>query len=74
VIKKSYEEFKTEIKSDDSTESIVDDFMSDDFERFYKFFDMKEQFNRAYLAQFNLTIKELASTNWFKTQIEQILL
>jgi recombinational DNA repair ATPase RecF len=72
--RKTYEEFKTEIKPDDSTKSIVDDFMSDDFERFYKFFDMKEQFNRISLAPFNLTVKELASTNWFKKQIEQILL
>lgn len=71
--RKTYEEFKTDINLDDSTESIVDDFMSEDFERFYKFFDMKEHFNRSYLAQFNLTIKELSSTNWFKTQIEQIL-
>lgn len=72
--RKTYEEFKIDIKPDDSTKSIVDDFMSDDFERFYKFFDMKEQFSRSYLAQFNLTIKGLASTNWFKKQIEQILL
>lgn len=71
--RKTYEEFKTDIKLDDSTKSIVDDFISDDFERFYKFFDVKEQFNRAYLAPFNLTVKELSSTNWFKTQIEKIL-
>lgn len=71
--RKTYEEFKTEIKLDDLTESIVDDFMSEDFERFYKFFDMKQQFNRSYLTQFNLTIRGLSSTEWFKTQIEQIL-
>jgi AAA ATPase domain len=71
--RKTYEEFKTDIKQDESPKSIVDDFVSDDFERFYKFFDMKDQFNRSYLAEFNLTIKELSSTNWFKTQIEKIL-
>jgi RecF/RecN/SMC N terminal domain len=71
--RKTYEEFKTDIQQDESPKSIVDDFVSDDFERFYKFFDMKDQFNRSYLAQFNLTIKALSSTNWFKTQIEKIL-
>lgn len=74
--RKTYEEFKTDFIDKDikNCKEIVDDFMSDDFERFYKFFDMKEQFNRSYLAQFNLTIKGLASSNWFKKQIEQILL
>ena len=71
--RKTYEEFKTDIKQDESPKSIVDDFVSDDFERFYKFFDMKDQFNRSYLTQFNLTIKELSCTNWFKKQIEHIL-
>ena len=71
--RKTYEEFKTDVKQDESPKNIVDDFVSDDFERFYKFFDMKDQFNRSYLAQFNLTIKELSSTTWFKMQIEKIL-
>jgi hypothetical protein len=70
--RKTYEEFKIDFKPE-STDKIVDDFMSDDFERFYKFFDMKEQFNRVYLAPFNLTTQRLASTNWFKSQIEQLL-
>jgi hypothetical protein len=73
--RKTYEEFKTDFmeKEIKNYEGIVDDFVSDDFERFYKFFDMKDQFNRSYLAQFNLTIKALSSTKWFKTQIEKIL-
>lgn len=70
--RKTYEEFKTDFKPE-STDKIVDDFMSNEFNRFYKFFDMKEQFNRASLAPFNLTTQRLASTNWFKSQIEQLL-
>ncbi|NBB30720.1 ATP/GTP-binding protein [Cellulophaga sp. BC115SP] len=70
--RKTYEEFKTGLKPE-STNSIVDDFVSDEFERFYKFFDMKEQFNRTSLAPFNLTTQRLAGTNWFKSQIEQLL-
>jgi hypothetical protein len=46
--------------------------MSDEFERFYKFFDMKEQFNRSFLSPFNIKIKDLSSTQWFKEQIEKI--
>ncbi len=70
--RKTYEEFKTDLKPE-STNSIVDDFVSDEFERFYKFFDMKEQFNRSFLSSFNLKIKDLSSTQWFKTQIEKII-
>lgn len=70
--RKTYEEFKTDLKPE-STDSIVDDFVSDNFERFYKFFDMKEQFNRSFLSPFNLKIKDLSNTQWFKTQIEKII-
>lgn len=69
--RKTYEEFKIDFKPE-STDKIVDDFMSDEFERFYKFFDMKEQFNRSFLSPFNIKIKDLSSTQWFKEQIEKI--
>lgn len=72
--RQSYEEFKTEPKLNyKETNTIVDDLLSDDFERFYKFFDMKEQFDKSYLAAFNIEQKKLVTTNWFKTQIQTIL-
>ena len=72
--RQSYEEFKTNDKlRDANTDSIVDDFKSDEFERFYKFFDMKAQFNKTYLSPFNLKKESLVKTKWFKTQIQNII-
>ena len=72
--RQTYEEFKTEPKLNyKDTNDIVDDLMSDDFERFYKFFDMKEQFDKTYLSTLNIDKQHLASTLWFKQQIQTIL-
>ncbi len=71
--RKTYEEFKTDDLQDEDTISIVDDFKSDDFEKFYKFFDMKKDFNKSTLARFNLSTEKLCQTKWFKDQIASIL-
>ena len=71
--RKTYEEFKTDDLQDEGTISIVDDFKSDDFEKFYKFFDMKKDFNKSTLARFNLSTEKLCQTKWFKDQIASIL-
>ncbi|MGM9507113.1 AAA family ATPase [Larkinella sp. GY13] len=72
--RQTYEEFKTDEKlKDKSIDFIIDDFKSDEFERFYKYFDMKVQFNRAILTAFNLDKKRLVQTSWFRQQIEKIL-
>lgn len=71
--RQTYEEFKVDVKKDSSTDSIVDDLRSDDFARFYKFFDMKDQYNKSYLKIFNLDKKRLVQTRWFRRQIEEIL-
>ena len=72
--RQSYEEFKTEQKSNSKeTNHIVDDLMSNDFERFYKFFDMKEQFDKTSLAVLNIDKQKLIKTTWFKEQIANIL-
>ena len=47
--------------------------MSDDFEKFYKFFDMKEQFDKTSLAPLNIEKQKLVTTTWFKEQIIDIL-
>lgn len=60
---------------------IVASLKSNDFETFYKFFDMagkrdkgfKKSFNREFLSDLNLDKETLAKTNWFKTQLSQIL-
>jgi hypothetical protein len=46
---------------------------SDELERFYKYFDMKEQFDKSILAPFNLKKEDLVQTNWFKQQIQLVL-
>lgn len=72
--RQTYEEFKTNPKfKDKEVESIVADLESDDLERFYKYFDMKEQFDKSYLAPFNLKKEDLVRTNWFNLQIQKIL-
>ena len=72
--RQTYEEFKTNEKlRDKDTNTIVDDFRSNDFERFYKFFDMKGQFDKVYLQKFNIKKETLVTTKWFKTQIKEIL-
>ena len=70
---RSYEELKTGDVMDKTPDSIVDDLQSDEFERFYKFFDMKDGFNKTYLTRFNLDKKQLVQTAWFRQQIETIL-
>ena len=72
-IRKSYEELKTDDMMDKKSNSIVDNLQSDDFERFYKYFDMKDGFNKVMLAPFNLDKKSLVQTAWFRKQIETIL-
>lgn len=72
--RQSYEEFKTDPKlKDKEIDNLIDDFESDDFERFYKYFDMKEQFNKSSISILNLSKEKLVQTSWFKQQIENIL-
>lgn len=72
--RQNYEEFKTDDKlKDKDVNNIVNDFKSEEFERFYKYFDMKQQFQKTYLQDLNLSKETLVKTNWFKKRIEDIL-
>jgi AAA15 family ATPase/GTPase len=72
--RQNYEEFKTHSKfKDKEVDAIVADLESNDLERFYKYFDMKEQFDKSILAPFNLKKEDLVQTNWFKQQIQLVL-
>jgi AAA15 family ATPase/GTPase len=72
--RQTYEEFKTndKLKSND-LESIGEDLESNELERFYKFFDMKDQFNKSSIAKLNLSKEKLVSTKWFRTKIQEII-
>ena len=70
----NYEEFKTDEKLRDKTpDSIIEDLASDEFDRFYKYFDMKEEFKKQTLAAMLPGRERLVSTQWFRTQIEALL-
>jgi hypothetical protein len=72
--RQNYEEFKTHPKfKDKEVDAIVADLESNELERFYKYFDMKEQFDKSSLASFNLKKEDLVQTNWFKQQIQLVL-
>ena len=72
--RQNYEEFKTNPKvKDKEVDAIVADLESDELECFYKYFDMKEHFDKSILAPFNLKKEDLVQTNWFKQQIQLVL-
>lgn len=71
--RRNYEEFKGENENlkDMDNKEIVDDFFSNSFEKFYKFYDMKK--NKEHYSKFNLSEEKLVKTKWFKKQIASIL-
>jgi hypothetical protein len=72
--RKTYQEFKTDEKLRDSdVESIIQDLASDDIECFYKFFSMKSEIDKSYLASLQLSPERLVQTEWFKKQLANIL-
>ena len=72
--RQNYEEFKTNQKlKDENTDAIVNDFRSDEFERFYKYFNMKGQHEKIDPSLGRITHKRLVQTNWFRQQIERVL-
>jgi hypothetical protein len=72
--RQGYEEFKTNEKlKDTEPDDIIEDFASDEFERFYKYFDMKTQYKKTLIARLNLNKNALVTTNWFRNSIGAIL-
>lgn len=72
--RQSYEEFKTDQQlKDKDVNSIVDDFKSQEFERFYKFFDMKDRFNKGHFSALIPFKEKLVQTGWFRSKISEIL-
>jgi AAA15 family ATPase/GTPase len=71
----SYLELKEDKIQDtkDGENSIIADLRSDNFDRFYPYFDMKSKFNKKVIEHFNLSKEALVSTVWFKNKIEEIL-
>jgi AAA15 family ATPase/GTPase len=57
----------------DGINTIISDLRSDDFDRFYRYFDMKNQFNKKGIEHLNLSKEALVSTIWFKNKMKEIL-
>jgi hypothetical protein len=57
----------------DGINSIISDLRSNEFDRFYPYFDMKNQFNKKTIEHLNLSKEALISTVWFKNKIKDIL-
>lgn len=78
--RKGYAEMNdTDFKNQDrNPELIVENLMSNDFDIFYPFFDMKGEnkskgFDRTCLNEYNLDKKELVKTKWFEERISKVL-
>jgi AAA15 family ATPase/GTPase len=75
VARTTYLELKVD-KIEDTKEginTIMTDLRSDDFDRFYRYFDMKNQFNKKGIEHLNLSKEALVSTVWFKDRMKEIL-
>lgn len=72
----TYQEFKIErekIQDKKNEEKVIEYLNSDDIEIFFKAFSMKDNFNKESLNKYQLKPSELASTNWFKQKIQDII-
>lgn len=54
-------------------DEIIRNLNSDDVEVFFKVFNVKDHFNKDFINKFGIKQRELASTEWFKKQIVEIL-
>ncbi|MCU0390613.1 MAG: hypothetical protein MUE81_05810 [Thermoflexibacter sp.] len=78
--RKTYEEIKdSRLQIQDKEEreinenTILADLETNELERFYKFYDMKKQFDKRMLEKLQLSKEKLVQTAWFKTQISALL-
>lgn len=65
------ENHKIEVRNADSI--LIEELKSNEFEVFYKHFDMKNMYKKKFLEKFNLSEAKLANTNWFKSKIDSII-
>ncbi|MFN4145198.1 MAG: AAA family ATPase [Runella sp.] len=72
--RQTYEEFKTDPNlRDKDVETIVAELESDEFEVFYKFFNMRDLFDKTILSAYNFKKEDLVKTDWFKNAISSVL-
>lgn len=52
---------------------IISYLKSDDIEIFFKAYSVKDHFNKEFINKFGIKESELASTEWFKKQITELI-
>ncbi len=65
-------------KKDNEPERIIGALLSNEFEIFYPYFDMKGEekskgFDKTFMSKYNLKQENLVKTKWFKQQMEKVL-
>jgi len=73
VSRQNYEELKEHGIKEKDLDSLIKDLESNDFESYYKYFDMKTQFGRQSLEAWNVSQKSLVQTQWFRNRIIHLL-
>jgi len=75
LTRNSYKELsENHIKKVQNADSLmIEELKSDEFEVFYKHFDMKKMYNKKFLEKLNLNESILSGTQWFKSKIISIL-
>lgn len=71
----SYQEFKIErdgFRDKKNEEEIISYLDSDEIEVFFKAFSMKDRFNKDYLKKYQLQEKDLVSTKWFISKMNNV--
>lgn len=74
--RKTYLELKIENDKilDKSRENDIIEYLnSDDIEIFFKAYSLKDHFDKSSISKFGIKPKELASTEWFKSRIQEII-
>ena len=72
----SYQEFRIDaekLRVRNKEHTVMDSLESEEFEIYYKFFDMKSKFNKKSIDKYQLKTDELANTDWFKQKMLEIL-
>src|SRR3712207_960098 len=69
----NYEELKEANVKEKDILSITRSLQSDDFETFYRFYDMKSRFNKKLIEPLNIPQDRLVRTKWFRERMREAI-
>lgn len=70
----NYEELKEAGVKERDILTITRSLQSDDFETFYRFYDMKSRFNKKLIEPLNIAQDRLVRTEWFRERMREVVL